>query len=78
MGIVDSARAWLLGKALKKAVGVVAMGAAAWLTAHSPEVAKVGLSYSVDPDMLAAGILAGLEVARGFLTARVPFLAKVL
>ncbi len=66
MNLIASAEDWLFQKALGKALRVAAMGAGSYLLAHAGFLHSWGVSVTVDPDVLAAGFMAGAEVVRNW------------
>jgi len=84
MSIIDSAKEWLFGIALKKSALKVAHVAAAWIIAQAsaPSVQQAlggaGVSVSVDPVELAAFLVGLTEIARNWVKVKIPSLAKLL
>lgn len=72
MGIIADAEDWLLHVALKKVAIHVAGLAASYLAAHSGLGDKVGVSISVNPDALTAGIYGGFVFAHDWLKMHAP------
>ena len=81
MGLIqsleDKAKRWVLGVGLKKAAMTVAQMAVSLLAAHhAPEhAAAFGVSVSLDPEVVAGGILGVLKLGLDFLGHHVPALS---
>ncbi|MBI3296666.1 MAG: hypothetical protein HYZ75_00775 [Elusimicrobia bacterium] len=64
--------AWSLKVAARKAAVAAAKAAVAYAAAKSPAAAQWGLTLHLDPDVLAAAIVGGLEVVRNFIKMKYP------
>lgn len=67
MDILAPVKTWLLTVALKKAAVSLGQAVASYAAGHA-----IGGAVSVDPDKLAAMILAGSEIVRNFLKTKCP------
>lgn len=78
MGLIDKAKEWLIGRAVKKSLIQLAGAAAAYLAAKSVFLETWGVTVAVDPDVLAGALFAGFNLGRNWLKVKVPKIGAYL
>lgn len=72
MGLIDKAKNWLFGRALKKAAVQVAIGAASFAAAKKGMTESYGINLEIDPDAMAVGLLGLFNIGRNWLKVKMP------